>query len=161
MKVVISLLALLLSTTTSFAQASKLELPMEGDKIVYSRNFTLIRKSNAAFSNLTISFKNDPALKVVRADEKKLEIEATGEWLIPVFRSRDKVTFRIIVKLENGSVQVRFQDFFNQTIGASVEDIIEKNKDSDRDLVQENLKFLKAGIHSRVSEWMVAIKKQV
>ena len=159
MRIIITALLLIVFGFDSMSQASKVRLPREDGKIVFKENFSHQKKQRELYMQLLSKLKSDPSIEITKADAEKLHIEAKGKWTLPVWRSRDIVTYKIVMNVKRNELEVRLEEFFNESVGSSVDKIIEINKDSDRELVQENLKFLRAGIHSRATEWLSSIKK--
>ena len=157
-----SILTFLLLTAFAFncvAQANKVRLPREDGKIVFKKNYSHEKKARDLYKQLLAKLKSDPSIEIIKTDEQKLSIEAKGKWTLPVWRSRDIVSYKIVIAVQKKELNVRLEEFFNETIGSSVDEIIEINKDSERELVQENLKFLRAGIHSRATDFLASFEK--
>lgn len=156
-----SLIFCLIISSQIFSQGNQVELPYEDGKVVYRKHVNSDEKKSALFQSLVTWVENEKSLSEVKIDHKNLSVEAKGTMIIPTKRSKDEFTYKFNAVVKNGKIDFWYERILYVEIDQLLEVLIEKNEGSDRRTVQENLKFIKLGVHSNINAHARALKASI
>jgi hypothetical protein len=116
------------------------------------------KKQKTLFKNTADWLRQDTSLKIVRSDAKTGVMNITGHFLVPTPRVQHPVDYKIDIYIKKDTVRYLVHDFYLPEINHSLEAILEKHKGTGKELVQESLWYLTAGLHGKVGTWSNAFK---